>query len=164
MAELTIARRDGSVHIVLFDASDAELVLSHTWRISTPNMKRPDLKYAVAHVRKSNGAKGDISMHRLVMGHPAVRVDHINHDGLDNRRANLRLATGSQNGGNQLPKGGSSAYKGVSFHKAAGKWSAKFRNHHIGLFASEVDAAKAYDTAALEYWGDFALVNFPKAA
>jgi hypothetical protein len=98
----------------------------------------------------------------------AKGVDHINHDGLDNRRANLRLATPSQNLGNKRPqRGGSSPYKGVSlqtsWHPIGRPWKASIdidgRTKSIGYFATEVEAANAYDEAAIAKWGDFALTN-----
>lgn len=105
-------------------------------------------------------------MHRVIMdAKPGEQVDHKNHDGLDNRRCNLRIATGSQNGANQRKTRGSSRYKGVSRQVRASKWQASIRldsrSKHLGLFESEEDAAIAYDEAALAQWGDFAHLNFP---
>jgi len=107
-------------------------------------------------------------MHRLLTGAAQNQlVDHKDGDGLNNRRSNLRLATKSQNSMNRRPnRSGTSGYKGVSFHRKARKWVAclKFqgRYHHLGLFASEEDAARAYDRKATELFGEFARLNFPR--
>ena len=93
-------------------------------------------------------------------------VDHINHDCLDNRRSNLRLATFTQNGMNRIINTGkkSSQYKGVHWHKRVKQWEARitiFGNRkHIGYFRTEVGAARAYDENAKANFGDFARVNF----
>jgi hypothetical protein len=93
-------------------------------------------------------------------------VDHINHDKSDSRTKNLRIATISQNGGNRLKqRGASSKYKGVSWHKLNSKWQCAIMVHkkakHLGYFNSEIEAAKAYDEAALKYFKDYAYLNFP---
>jgi hypothetical protein len=94
-------------------------------------------------------------------------VDHQNHNGLDNRPSNLRIATLSQNGHNRRksPASGTSRFKGVSFDKRASKWRAQGRLNGrqsiIGYFDIESDAAKAYDVWALTAFGQFASLNFP---
>ena len=94
-------------------------------------------------------------------------VDHINGNGLDNRKANLRLATGTQNGYNRRKtrKRTWSKYKGVTFDKRRKKWEGKIvingRKQHLGSFTNELDAGRAYDEAAKKYHGEFALLNFP---
>lgn len=107
-------------------------------------------------------------MHRIMTGWPIT--DHIDHDGLNNRRSNLRAATRVQNAGNRLPSaGGSSIYKGVYWRKEGSKWSAAIgytengrrRTVHLGFFSSETAAAGAYDVAAIAKWGAYALTNFP---
>jgi hypothetical protein len=95
---------------------------------------------------------------------PPHQVDHVNGVRHDNRWSNLRLATHSQNKHNERrPADNSSGFKGVSWHKGAGKWSAQAvlsgRKHHLGLFVSTADAAAAYDAFAERNYGPFALTN-----
>ena len=96
-----------------------------------------------------------------------VMVDHINRDRLDNRRANLRMATNAQNQANVTKRQGmTSRYKGVSRHTATGRWQARIsvegKQMHLGYFAHEADAARAYDARAREVFGVFAQANFPE--
>ncbi len=88
-------------------------------------------------------------------------VDHINHDGLDNRRCNLRLATRANNCHNQRSFKGSSKYKGV--WRVGEKWAACIRvdgrSKRLGTFVSEKEAALAYNQAAREHYGEFAKLN-----
>jgi hypothetical protein len=94
-------------------------------------------------------------------------VDHINHNGLDNRKANLRTATRRQNSYNRIHfrKNPYSKYKGVSFKKRTKKWNVQIRydgqSRFIGSFDSEIEAAKAYDKDAKKHHGEFAVLNFP---
>ncbi|MGA2324331.1 MAG: AP2 domain-containing protein [Sedimentisphaerales bacterium] len=107
-----------------------------------------------------------VRLHRLIMNAPdGILVDHKNGDGLDNRRANLRLATHSQNQCNKRKKANtSSRFSGVYWDKAKRKWVArtKYQGKSIwlGVFDSEIDAARAFDEAAKKYHGEFARLNF----
>lgn len=111
-----------------------------------------------------------ILMHREILKpEDGFDVDHRDTNGLNNRRYNLRPATKAKNQGNRkLTKGKSSQYKGVSWDKINKNWVANimnnYKNHNIGRFHDEVSAAKAYNKAALEYFGEFALLNtFPES-
>lgn len=109
-------------------------------------------------------------MHRLIVG--AVKgeiVDHVNGNTLDNRRENLRKCSKSQNAQNsKRHRDGVSGFKGVSFHRRSKTWRARIRNDGrevcLGYFHSPVDAARAYDRAAFEMFGEFAKVNLGSAA
>ncbi len=105
-------------------------------------------------------------MHRVIMNAPnGIEVDHINGDGLDNCRANLRLATHAENMYNQRPRrDGTSQYKGIYWDKQHRAWRAQImvdgHNIYLGDFNDEKDAAHTYDAAARRYFGEFAKTNF----
>ena len=152
--------------IALVDDDDFELISSHKWHAK---MDRNTF-YAKTHIRIA-GRFATLHMHRLILGvSVGLMVDHLNNNGLDNRRCNLRLANGSQNQWNsrkrQALKGTavSSQYKGVNYKKAGKRWAAQIgmygRRKHLGYFASEELAAQAYDEAAKKYFGEFARLNF----
>jgi hypothetical protein len=108
------------------------------------------------------------AMHRDILHLPPGRIcDHINGNGLDNRKANLRQSTYAQNSWNR-PKGSiqsSSKYKGVCKHNKDGKWQAQIAVNrtriYLGRFKTQTEAAKAYDNAAKKYHKEFASLNFP---
>jgi len=110
-----------------------------------------------------------IYMHRQILNAPKGQIiDHKDGNGLDNRQDNLRFATHSQNASNRpkFKSKTSSRYIGVSFKKDARRWIAyitfKGRRFWLGRFDCEIEAAKAYDTAAKKYHREFACLNFPE--
>jgi len=128
-----------------------------------------DSRTFYAYRNKRAGKKFvSLGMHRQILNPPDhLMVDHINHNGLDNRKANLRLATCAQNSYNrrQVRKNKSSKYTGVSWKEWTKKWAViicyKRKNIIVGYFEDEIQAAKAYDDAAKKYHGQFAKLNFP---
>ncbi len=96
---------------------------------------------------------------------PSVQVDHIDHDGLNCQKYNLRVGTNTHNQGNRrkTTKPMSSKFKGVSWDKSRGKWRAsigvKCEVKQLGRFDSEEEAARVYDKAAREYFAEFAFPN-----
>ena len=113
-------------------------------------------------MRSSEGRT--VLMHRVITAAPpGVQVDHINGDGLDNRRENLRLCSNAENAQNQRVKPHSSKYKGVTWYARSGKWQAQIqidgRNKHLDYFTDEIAAGRAYNEAALKAWGEFAREN-----
>ena len=128
------------------------------------------------YLDKSNGYRGitifdkPYQAHRLawlyVYGEWPNEIDHINHIRDDNRLENLRDVTRSQNGMNSsIETGRTSQYKGVHWAKKANKWKAQIgingKQKYLGYFTIEIEAARAYDRAALEHFGIYAKLNFP---
>jgi hypothetical protein len=152
----------------LVDIQDWLELRKKKWCALHLTQRRTPFFYAVRNSDKdSNGKRTMIYMHRALVGLDGMEIDHENHDTLDNRRDNLRLATKKQNAGNSRPKlrNGvkSSQYKGVTWHKGGHKWMAAITVNkkpvYLGLFNSEIEAAKAYDRAAKEVFGEFACLN-----
>jgi len=114
---------------------------------------------------QQNGKMRIVQMHRAILNpHSGIEADHINGDGLDNRRTNLRTCTSSQNHANSRKRANcSSLYKGVSWYKRKRKWysciSVKGRTRALGYFDDEQEAARVYNHAAISVFGEFARLN-----
>ena len=142
----------------LVDAADYYRLAKFQWYANGPTKTK---FYAV---RKCDGK--NVKMHRVVMNAPDhLFVDHIDHNGLNNTRTNLRLCTHAQNIYNQPSRKGTSKFKGISRQRHEKNWTARIHANnktcHLGTFASEIDAARAYDKKAAELHGEFACLNFP---
>lgn len=143
----------------IVDAEDYDRLAQHKWCA----VRSKDTFYAQ---RWSNGKS--VSMHRVIMRAPKGLIcDHKNHNGLDNRKGNLRLCTNAQNQYNKRPKKDcSSKYKGVILRRDYKRWRAKIgfkrKRVNLGDFTDEIKAAVAYDDKAIELFGEFAYLNFPE--
>jgi hypothetical protein len=144
---------------ILIDKDDYELVKNYSWNCYGG--------YARTFFKKNGGKLKSISMHRLILNKPNnTNIDHINGNGLDNRRSNLRLASVQQNGCNRkVGSNNTSSYKGVIFHKRDKKYQSsikyKGKRSYLGYYNNAEDAAKAYDEAAKKLFGEFARLNCP---
>lgn len=152
-----LATTDG--YEVLIDEADFALVSRFRWRT------RPGVNTRYA-IRQAHGDK-TMRLHRELLCVPADNVvDHINGNGLDNRRANLRICTKAENNRNTSKRGNgaSSQFKGVVKRTDCNRFSARIMvggiDHYIGTFKSERRAAVEYDLAAMELHGEFAFLNF----
>ncbi len=140
------------------DDEDFDELNKHKWCVKDSS-KRP---YAV---------RGKIytvvRMHRELLKAPkGIEVDHVNGDGLDNQRHNLRFATRYQNSRNVGKQKGiqyKSVYKGVHWQEKRKRWRARInvnnKEIYLGQYSLELDAAKAYNEAAVKYFGEFARLN-----
>lgn len=142
----------------LVDAADYAHLMQWRWHAQRNGRDWYAVRTAKAPER------GAIRMHRVIMAAPALMfVDHIDGDGLNNTRSNLRLATSEQNARNRRMSIKKRGVKGVYWHKRIGKWQASImvdkKSSHLGYFDTQEDAAAAYDAAATELHGEFAKTN-----
>ena len=165
MPTLTIPLTRDKVAII--DADSLPIIAGYRWYAAKPKAHHGNRRtwYAQA-IARVDGKSTTVLMHRLIIGaEKGEKVDHKNGNGLDNRRDNLRLATSSQNTANTPPPAtNTSGYKGVHFHRRNKTWEASVvfegARRHLGKFESPEDAARAYDAAAIEIWGEYAWTNF----
>lgn len=143
---------------VIVDVCDYHWLSQRAWYLDTNGYAKCDLW------GRRGGMK--VLMHRLILLAPdTATVDHANGTKLDNRRCNLRFATQSQQNANRPKITGHSCFKGVHRRCDGLKWVAQLKpgygqkTIHLGSFADEVDAARAWNAAALKHYGEFARLN-----
>lgn len=134
------------------DAADClDLIAAGPWHVTKCGRK--------LYAARSGGQY----MHQFLTGHSMT--DHANGMTLDNRRANMREATHSQNNANRVAVNNTSGYRGVHYHKPSGRWHAQItkdrRTYSLRYHPTPEDAARAWDAAAVVLHGDFAVLNFP---
>lgn len=162
MKQLQLSGKLGIGKTILVDDADYEYLSQFTWWVQ----KAKNTLYAI---RYNPETKKRQLMHRLLFNLTDSRVfiDHINHNGLDNQKNNLRICTNADNQKNKKGNG-TSSYLGVSKYTYKNgttnkKWIATIKHNgkykYLGIFENEIDAAKSYNKAALEYHGEFANLN-----
>jgi hypothetical protein len=153
-------------YITLVDEDDAQKVTGQKWWtiIVTKNRNIPQIY--VQGLSRETGKR--IYLHRFIMNPPNhLRVDHKNHNGLDNRKSNLRIATNSQNAANRRIEVGQMGFRGVrqSPNSKRNPFYANVaiegKTLHLGCFPTAIEAALAYDKRAYELFGSYAILNFP---
>lgn len=157
MKEIKLSKqgKNKGLYVALVDDDDFEYLNQFRWCVNYSKNKA----YAYRSISKMICEK----MHNVIMGRKWV--DHIDHNGLNNQKSNLRLCTNQQNQMNQRPHRNSfSSLKGVDWCKANNKWRARIKvngiRNHIGYYKDEIEAAKAYDMAAQKHYKEFAHLNF----
>ena len=164
--EIVVKSHVHGIKNILVDEEDYDKISSYKWWIKGDGKRF----YAVTTVHISGTKKSKkLRMHRLLFDLPdsSIKIDHINGNGLDNRRSNLRMCSNQQNISNSRnTRGGVSKYKGVWYRKDGNRtkpWSANIKVNYkkisLGVYLTEDEAAKAYNDAAIEYFGDFAEIN-----
>jgi len=136
--------------VTIIDTEDYEKCKIHKWHLN---------KWGYVFTKINGKSK---SIHSYILN--SDKVDHKDHDTLNNRKANLRECTYSQNCINRFPIKKTSKYKGVSFAKRNNKWCASISANNVkkwlGYFDDEIEAAKAFDRNAIKMQGEFAYLNF----
>lgn len=151
-------------YTALVDDADWPFLSLRKW---TACVKPSGNVYAVSYFRE-NGKVKVLRMHTLVSGISSLQeIDHVDGNTLNNQSRNLRACSRSENCRNTRNHlDAFCKYKGVDFHRASKSFRARIyvlgERIHLGLFDKELDAAHAYDSAALKYFGEFARINFPK--
>ena len=151
--------------VALVDDEDFEWLNQWKWQA----VKGHTTWYAYRYPTLPGGKRRLVLMHRAILCPPKEKdVDHKDRNGLNNQRDNLRVATQTQNNQNaRSHQGTTSQFKGVHWFKATKRWQSQIKYNgkkiHNGFFLSEIEAAHAYDRAAMKYFGEFARLNFPGA-
>lgn len=168
MRTFDITRRNGDVHTIMVDDEDYDEVMKHKWQVQTYcSGTYTYVTRAEYYFENGKRKQKTIRLHRQILGLPDgnTKVDHRDHNGLNNQRENIREATQQENQFNRnKPKHyrgspTSSVYKGVIWEKSTNSWRARIQIggivKHLGRFHDEYEAHLAYESAAAKYQGEF---------
>lgn len=149
----------GNNQFALVDYKDYEYLNEFKWHLH----KNGNQLYARTIFYLNKQRKG-IYMHRFILEPNGKCIDHINGNGLDNRRCNLRICERHENALNRkININNLSGFKGVSWFKLVKKWRAQIQYkkivYYLGSYEKRIDAAKAYNEAAIKFHGEFAKLN-----
>lgn len=171
-----VRRYDGFVEIdvghgrkAVVNEADYSTIDKYTW--GAAKSKGGQIWYAQTNIKRKNGKYSPVQMHKLIVPDvPSGMVrDHVNGNGLDNRRKNIRICEPKHNSRNQQAHRDKkhSRYKGVAIMPGnrTRPWFARiivdYKQIYLGWFGTEIEAARAYDGGARQYFGEYARVNFP---
>ena len=174
MRTIPLYGKHANGQVALVDDEDYGPLSKYRWCVKYERRPgcRPGGPYAITSIPNDEYEKDTrqprrdvVLMHKMITGWPFT--DHINHNGLDNQRHNLRPGGAATNTRNARPSlRGASSYKGVIWDRQSNKWCAKIRidgrKIHLGYYGLEETAARAYDAAAWHFWKEEAYLNFPQ--
>lgn len=149
---------------LLLDDDDFEKYKDTVWFLR----QKCNTYYAARSIKVDGKWKHAYIHHYIMPVSKGIEVDHIDGNGLNNTKANLRYCTKAQNQHNRRKSRGRSQYKGVVFQKKNGYWLSVIKVFtkamSLGLYLTEIEAARAYDYAACKYFGEFAKLNFQEGS
>lgn len=154
--------------VALVDDEDYAEVAKYSWVAARRSDGRPQYTwYAIRTIRKEDGRYSTQSLHRFLMRNPSGIVDHIDGNGLNNTRSNLRVVTHAQSLANKHHTRAKSGYLGVYWSAARGQWRVNpminGKKIQVGYFDNVEDAARARDEYMTSVHGEYASMNFPAA-
>ena len=158
MAMKTIPLSQGYISDI--DDEDYERVAQFKWTALVIRNRNGEISivYGYRNAKGDDGKQHPVMLHRFILGleDKSLRVDHIDHNGTNNTRSNLRVCTQSQNQGNRrMSRNNRTGYRGVEWYPAYGMWTARVAGKRLGYFRDITAAIDAHRRAASAYFGDF---------
>lgn len=163
MKKISLKNKDHKPYFTMVDDEDFDKFGGYKWELLTVG-RHKKIHYAIRSKKKEKGSRQNITLylHREIMRlGKGQLIDHIDGNGLNNQKSNLRLATRNQNEWNRVgwTKNKSSKYKGVSWNKNKKKWRAQISHFRkrilIGDYENEKEAGEAYKQKARQLHKEF---------